>query len=122
MLKSGLIVGGVVLVLGVIAGATLTPLCIPCLAVLGGLGSGYLAGPFARPGDANAGARVGAGAGAIGGGGGLVGHLIAGGINAVLVGPQGASDILSQLGIPSSSNPTYYYAGAVGGAFCLGLF
>lgn len=48
MLKSGLIVGVVMIVLAI--GSTLiSPLCAPCVALLAGLGAGYLACVFDRP-------------------------------------------------------------------------
>ncbi len=125
MLKSGLILAGVTLVLGTI-GAFIFPLiCVPCVALLGGIGAGYLAGQFDRPMAAGAAAQKGAGAGAIGGVGALVAHLIGGVGNAFLVGPEGASDLLNNLGLDVGSgatDPIAYYGGALGSACCFGLF
>lgn len=124
MLKSGLIIGGVMLVLA-IGGSLLSPLCVPCLALFAGLGAGYLAGMFDKPGLQNAGVRSGASAGAIGGVGGLIGQLIGGGLNAVIVGPQGAQDLLRQISpdlVTGSTDPTAYYIGVFGSACCIGIF
>lgn len=120
MLKSGLIIGVVMLVLSI--GTTLiTPLCVPCLALLAGVVAGYLAGTFDKPLASGASAQVGAGAGAIGGVGALLGHLIGGAVNFALVGPQGAAELMGELGLPTTSDPTAYYVGAIGGPCCLGL-
>lgn len=120
MLKSGLIIGLVTLIFA--GGASLiTPLCVPCLALLGGLGTGYLAGSFDKPLDSGASTRKGAGAGAIAGVGALGGHLLGGGINAALVGPQGAADLMNTLGLPATTDPTTYYTSVIGGSFCFGL-
>lgn len=120
MLKSGLIIGVVMLVL-TIGVALITPLCVPCLALLAGAGAGYLAGVFDKPSASGASAQTGAGAGAIGGIGALIGHLAGGAANVILVGPEGAANLLQGLGLPTSIDPTTYYAGAIGGACCFGL-
>jgi hypothetical protein len=120
MLKSGLIIGVVMLVL-TIGVALITPLCVPCLALLAGAGAGYLASVFDKPSASGASAQTGAGAGAIGGVGALIGHLAGGVANVILVGPEGAADLLQGLGLPTSSAPTGYYAGTIGGTCCFGL-
>jgi hypothetical protein len=124
MLKSGLITAGVMLVLA-IGVSLLSPICVPCLAIFVGLGAGYLAGLFDKPASNGAVAKAGAAAGAIGGVGAIVGHLIGGVINVFIVGPEKAMELMRQWGFPSdmldSSNPTAYYAGAFGGACCVGL-
>jgi hypothetical protein len=125
MLKSGLILGGIMLVVGSAGGLLLPPfLCIPCLAVVAGLGAGYLAGQFDRPGPGAAAARTGAGAGAIGGVGALLAHLVAGAGNAYLLGPEAAVDLARALGLDTGSvdNPIAFYGGALAGACCVGLF
>ncbi len=123
MLKSGLIVGGVMFVLA-IGGSLLSPFCVPCLALFAGLGAGYLASLFDKPGAQNAAVRAGTGAGAVGGIGGLVGQFIGGGINAVVVGPEGAAELLRNISpdFAASSDPTSYYAGVFISACCIGLF
>jgi hypothetical protein len=120
MFKSGLIIGAVMLVL-TIGASLLTPLCVPCLALLAGAGAGYLAGMFDKPSASGASAQTGAGAGAIGGVGALIGHLAGGAANAIFVGPEDVADLLRGLGLPASSDPTTYYVGAIGGACCIGL-
>lgn len=124
MLKSGLIIGGVMLVLA-IGASLLSPICVPCLALFAGLGAGYLVGLFDKPGLQNAAVRGGASAGAIGGVGALIGQLIGGGINAVIVGPEGAQQLIQQIApdlATGSTNSGAYYAGVFGSAFCIGLF
>jgi hypothetical protein len=131
MVRAGLIIGGVMLVSALLVfgggylGLPLPPgICIPCLALFAGALAGYLAGQFDRPASTQDAARVGAGAGAIGGAGALLGHVTTGLATAVMVGPEGAADILRQFGIDigPSGGPAAYYGGAVGGACCFGLF
>lgn len=124
MLKSGLIIGGVMLVLA-IGASLLSPICVPCLALFAGLGAGYLAGMFDKPSLQNIGVRSGASAGAIGGVGALIGQLIGGGINAVVVGPEGAQQFMQQIApdlATGSTNSAAYYFGVFGSACCIGLF
>jgi hypothetical protein len=123
MLKSGLIIGGVTLLLATLFGL-LFPLCVPCLALALGAGAGYLAGQFERPSETGRGAGVGAGAGALAGVGALIGHVVGGLINAVITGPEGSARLLEQLGIDvgnTGSNPVAYYGGALVVACCFGL-
>jgi hypothetical protein len=121
MLRSGLIAAAAMLVLAI--GVTLlSPYCVPCVALLIGLGAGGLAGMFDKPANGGASAQSGAEAGALGGLGAILGHLIGGGLNAVLVGPGGAARVLSQIGVSEPGmTPTSYYAFTFGGACCLGL-
>ncbi len=125
MVKSGLIIGGVMLVLGTIFGF-LFPLCIPCLALFAGAGAGYLAGMFDKPmGGTGGSAKVGAGAGAIGGAGALIGHIVGGMATALVYGPQASVDLMRQFGVdvPASAatGGVGFYAGAFGAACCFGL-
>jgi hypothetical protein len=125
MLKAGLILGGVALVLGTIGAFVFPLICVPCVALLAGIGAGYLAGQFDKPGAAGTAAQKGAGAGAIGGVGALLAHLIGGVSNAFLIGPEGASDLLRDLGLDvggAATDPATYYISAFGSACCLGLF
>jgi hypothetical protein len=125
MLKSGLIIGGSMLVVSVIL-AFLFPLCIPCLALFAGAGAGYLAGSFDRPGNNSLAVQRGAAAGAIGGLGALFGHLIGGLAAAVFIGPEAATDLARQFGIDpgasAATNPAAYYGGALLTGCCFGLF
>ena len=121
MLKSGLITGAIAIFLA--AGFSLiSPICVPCIALLLGAGAGYLNGVFDRPSAQNSALKAGAGSGAIGGGGALVGHLIGGALNAVVVGPESVRQMLEQFGLSASDDPVVYYGGVFGGACCLGLF
>jgi hypothetical protein len=122
MLKSGLIVGAVSFLLSVVAGAVVSPLCGFCVGLFAGLGAGYLAGLFDKSPDSGGAAKSGAGAGAIAGVGALIGLVIAGGINAVIVGPEGAAALMEGFGVTTSTDPTSYYIGAIGGPCCMGLF
>ena len=127
MLKSGLILGVVALLLA-IGAALLSPLCVPCLTLLLGLGAGYLAGAFDKPSEKRGSTKSGAIAGAIGGAGALIGQAVGAVINSQLVGPGGAIQLIRQLGIqlPSGATPTDiatgYWGGVIGSTCCLGLF
>ena len=127
MLKSGLILGVVALLLA-IGAALLSPLCVPCLTLLLGLGAGYLAGAFDKPSEKRGSTKSGAIAGAIGGAGALIGQAVGAVINSQLVGPGGAIQLIRQLGIqlPSGTTPadiaTGYWGGVIGSTCCLGLF
>ena len=123
MLRSGLILGAVMLGIG--GGlAFLFPLCVPCLALLAGAGAGYLAGVWDRPGENGRAIQRGAGAGAIGGVGALLGHVAGGLASAAFVGPQGALDFARELGLDlgvGAADPAVYYASATAAACCFGL-
>ena len=125
MLKAGLILGAVMLVLAGITGAVNFQLCAPCLALFAGLGAGYLAGLFDKPGSNGVSAKAGAGAGAIGGIGAVLGHLAGGLIGALTMGPEKASQLMEQLGLPAAGTgpgtEVGYWVGAIGGSCCLGL-
>jgi len=121
MVRSGLILAAVALIFS--ASATLiSPLCTPCLAIFMGFFAGYLAGIQDKPRDEAKAAKMGGGAGAIGGVGALLGQFIGAAINARMVGPEGAMDMLSQFNIPLDMDITIpYWAGVVSSAFCFGL-
>ena len=120
MIKAGLILGAVMLVLG-IGGSLISPICVPCLAVAAGIGAGYLAGVFDKPITSGGSAKVGAIAGAIGGVGALLGQIIGGILNAILVGPEGAMDMLEQFGLPIAYDPNLYYISFIGSGVCFGV-
>lgn len=123
MLKSGLIFGGVMAVLGTIFGA-LFPLCASCLALFAGAGAGYLSGVFDQPADQGSSAKSGAGAGAIGGAGALIGHVLGGMGLAIVRGPQSGADLMRQFGVPVDTSPagnTGFYAGSFIASCCFGL-
>lgn len=120
MFKSGVIFAVVSLVLA--TGSTLlSPMCTPCLALFLGLGAGFLAGVFDKPADGGKSAKTGAGAGAIGGIGATLGQFVGAGLNALLVGPEGAARIMEQFGLETGSQAGIefgYWAGVIGSALC----
>ena len=122
MYRSGLIVGGVSLLLAL--GVTLlTPCCVPVLALLLGLGAGYLAGVFDKPASRDTARKNGAIAGAIGGMGALLGEMIGAVINANLVGPAQVAQMMQNLGLPTAPGmltPHFYWTSVIGLNFCLG--
>jgi hypothetical protein len=120
MLKSGLIIGVIMLVLA-IGSSLISPLCVLCLTLFAGVGAGYLAGVFDIPLESGQSAKIGAGAGAIAGVGAWLGHLVGGAANAVIVGPEATAQLMRDLGLPASVDPSTYYAAALGGGCCLGL-
>jgi hypothetical protein len=118
MLKSGFIMGAVMFLLALGAAAIISPLCTPCVALLAGLGAGYLACHFDRPLEQSEAFRKGAIAGAIAGGLGIIGQLIAAVINANLVQPEMLNQILGQ----DVVTPELLWISQLGGALCIGLF
>lgn len=124
MLKSGLIVGGVMLIVGG-AFAFLFPLCVPCLALLAGAGAGYLAGLWDRPADNGRAVQRGALAGALGGVGALVGHIGGGLGAAAFTGPQTSLELARRLGLDVGNagavSPAVFYGTAGLTGCCFGL-
>jgi hypothetical protein len=123
MLKSGLIFGGVALVVAL--GVTLVmPYCVPCLALLLGLAAGYVAGIFGKPADQPTATKSGAIAGALGGVGVVLGEMIGAVINGFIVGPEGIAQVISNLGISSAIQltPDIYWVANLGMNLCLSLF
>lgn len=123
MLKSSLIIGVAAFLLGT-GIALLSPLCVPCVAIFLGLAAGGLAGVFDKPLSSSASAKGGALAGAIGGIGAILGQMAGAGVNAVLVGPEGAQAFMQQFGMPLPSSGNFgaaYYFGVFGSACCVGL-
>jgi hypothetical protein len=124
MRKAVLIVG--IASFFVFLGVTLfLPPCALCIAMLAGAVAGWLAVLWGQPIDENQASGIGAKAGALAGIGALVGQLVGGVLNALLVSPQDAIEILKSLGIPSSdlvmASNAAYYLGAIGGEVCCGL-
>jgi hypothetical protein len=123
MRKSGLIFSVVAILFG-IGLSLLSPICVPCLAVFLGLGAGYLAGVFDKPVESSASGKSGAIAGVIGGVGALLGQGIGSVINASIVGPERAVELIRQLGVPTSSVGSIqsgYWGGLIGVTCCAGL-
>jgi hypothetical protein len=125
MWKSGLIVGVVALLFG-FAATFVSPLCAPCVALFAGLGAGYLAGWFDRPGDQGSATKSGAAGGAIAGFGGLAGNMIAAVVNIVVVGPARAAQIAHQFGLPGDASGAAfvnsYYVSSLIMPLCIALF
>jgi hypothetical protein len=122
MLKSGAILAVVSLVLALGVTTLCIPACVPCVGLLLGLGAGLLTGALDRPSNAGKAAKAGAGAGALGGIGAIVGQMLGAGVNGVIVGPEGAAQLLEQLGIEAGTNvatDAEYWLGVTGGALCL---
>lgn len=109
MLKAGLVglAAGVLFGMGI---TLLLPYCTPCAAVAIGLGVGFLACLWDKPTVQGSAAATGAKAGAIAGGGHLVGQLLGMLLNGLLVGPQGAAELLRDLGLSTEamSSRTYW--------------
>lgn len=120
MVKAGLIFGVVMLVLG-IGGSLITPICVPCIALMAGLGAGYLASVYEKRATSGDTAKTGAGAGAIAGAGALIGQLAGSIINSMIVGPDTAAELLESWGVSAVSDPIFYYVGAIGGGLCFGI-
>ena len=122
MYKSGLIFGGIMLVVAL--GVTLVlPYCVPCAALLLGLAAGYVAGVFGKPPGQPVATRSGAIAGAIAGAGVIIGEMIGAIINAVAVGPEKIAQLMQTLGISLGTSMTTgeYWAAQLGVNFCLSL-
>lgn len=118
-LKAGLIglaVGGL-FGLGI---TLLVPYCTPCAAVVIGLGAGFLACLWDKPSENSGSAGLGAKAGALAGVGHLAGQLLGMLANGLLVGPEGAAETLSQLGIdvPSMTSANYWVSQVVVNGGC----
>ena len=100
----------------------LSPLCLPCVAVVAGLLVGYLGANADRPSHSRLVNGPSAIAGLFAGLGLLLGQMAGSAVNATLVGAQGAGNILSQLGIESGpSVEAGYYGGVIGIICCIGL-
>ncbi|MBN1219874.1 MAG: hypothetical protein JXM69_13175 [Anaerolineae bacterium] len=123
MIQAGLIVG-VITVVFILGFTLISPFCTPCVAIFMGLGAGFLAGVFDKPLDNSGSAKSGAAAGAIGGVGAIIGQMIGTAVNGLMVGSEGAADIVQQLGLPVDSAAGFdmgYWGGLIGSACCFGL-
>ncbi len=120
MIKAGLILGAVMLVLG-IGGSLISPICVPCLALVAGIAAGYLACIFDKPLTSGGAAKAGAIAGAIGGAGALLGQIIGSILNSIWVDPQTVIDLMEQLGLPAAYDPGMVRITQIGGGVCFGL-
>ena len=123
MYKSGLIFGGIMLIVALVITLFL-PYCVPCVALLLGLAAGYVAGIFGKPAGQPSATKSGAIAGAIAGAGVILGEMIGAVINAFSVGPEKITQILQSLGISGSIQMTSgeYWAAQIGVNLCISLF
>lgn len=123
MFKSGLIVAAIALLFGL--GLTLlSPVCTPYVAVILGVLAGYLAGVFDKPADNSSATRTGAGGGLVASIGVILGQMFGAVANSMLVGPEGAQQLLDSFGAPSPYSPAVmpgYYFGVIGSAICFSL-
>ncbi|MEW6086425.1 MAG: hypothetical protein AB1607_17710 [Chloroflexota bacterium] len=116
MVKAGLIAGGVMLVLVLIA-AVFSPFCALCIPLVAGLAAGYMTGTFEKMPATTV--KNGAIAGAIAGGLGLVGQMLASVINALVL--QNPNNQINDLfGVPAA-DPSAVWIGQLGFACCIGL-
>jgi hypothetical protein len=123
MVKSGLLFGAISFVLVLGTATLLTPFCAPCLGLVFGLASGYVAGIYDKPTNSGESIRSGAIAGAIAGSLGFVGGLIGGAINGAVMDPSNLEAIYKTLGIPNVSiDQTTIWTLQLAGAACIGLF
>jgi hypothetical protein len=109
MLKAGLagLVAGALFGMGI---TLLLPYCTPCAAIAIGLGVGFLACLWDKPTSQSSVAATGAKAGVIAGGGHLVGQVLGMVLNGLLVGPQGAAELLRDLGLSTEAmSPRVYW-------------
>lgn len=123
MFKAGIIIGLVALLFAV-GVALLSPLCVPCLTLLLGLGAGFLAGVFEQPEEGNETLKTGAIAGVIAGIGMALGQAIGAVINSIIVGPEGAAQLLENFGFQTGGQAAIgssYWIGIIGGTVCFGL-
>jgi len=100
----------------------ISPLCLPCVAVMAGLTVGYMATNVDRPPYSQMVTGPAAIAGLFAGFGMLLGQMAGTGINTMLVGPQGVGEILSQIGVDAGVNmEAGYYGGVIAGICCIGV-
>jgi hypothetical protein len=100
----------------------LSPLCLPCVAVVAGLLVGYFGANADKPPYSRLVNGPSAISGLFAGLGLLLGQMAGSAINATLVGAQGVGDILSQMGFETGpSVEAGYYGGIIGSICCIGL-
>jgi hypothetical protein len=125
MKKSGLIAGIATLLFSFGAAIVISPICVPCLALIFGLLAGYLTGVFDKPGDQNRSIKSGALAGLLSGIGMLLGQIIGAVTNSVLVGPEGVARMLAQMGFFAGGPAQiaqYYWIVTILSTACLVMF
>ncbi len=123
MITSGLILGFIALILS-LGGTLILPLCTPCIAIFLGPISGFLAPQFEKPIEKQPAVTRGAYAGVIAGIGAFLGQAIGAIINSIIVGPEGAADMMQSLGLPTTYGygfGTGYWIGIIGSTLCISL-
>ncbi len=128
MYKSGLILGGMTLLIAAVVTAGVGPLCTPCFVLFLGLAAGYATSLFDKPPSSSSASRRGAISGAIAGIGAVLGLGIGSAINGIAVGPERAlqltQPLIQSLGFPTMSSPEYasaYWVALVGWAVSCGV-
>lgn len=122
MKKSGLILGLVALVVAV-GGTVISPLCTPCLVLFVGAIAGYLAGVFDKPTEKASAVKSGALAGLLASIGAILGQIGGSVINGIVVGPEGAMNLVRQLGFSAggADMSSVYWISLVISTLCFGL-
>lgn len=125
MRKSSLIAGGAALLFSFGAAIVVSPLCVPCLAILFGLLAGYLAGVFDKPLDQNRSVKTGTLAGLLGALGMLLGQMLGAVLNGLMIGAEGAAHLLARMGFATGGPQqfsSFYWIGLVLSTACLVVF
>ncbi len=123
MIKAGIIVGFIAMFFAV-GVALLSPVCVPCVALLLGIAAGFLGGMFEKPAEGKETTRVGGLAGLISGIGIALGQLIGAIVNSQLVGPDGAAEMMRNFGLQGGGAGAFensYWVGVVASTVCFGL-
>lgn len=122
MKKSALIFGVIAFVVA-LGGTVISPLCTPCLVLFVGAFAGYLAGVFDKPVEKPAAVKGGALAGLLAGIGVILGQIVGAIINGASVGPEGAMQIMRQLGISGGTGDvsTAYWTSLVVSTACFAI-
>ncbi len=128
MYRSGLILGGITLLVTAVVTAAISPICTPCFVFFLGAGAGYVTGLFNKPSSNGNASKAGAISGALAGIGALLGLSIGSAINGLAVGPERAlqmsQPLIQQLGLPAmnaSQYATTYWFAIVGWALFCGV-
>lgn len=122
MVKSGLIFGVVAFVL-ILLVTLLSPFCGICLGLVIGIAAGYVAGVFGKPVSSSESVKMGAIAGVIAGAIGLVGQLIGGVLNSMVVNPAALEQFYKTFGLPNISlTQSQITTSQLLAAGCVGLF
>lgn len=128
MYRSGLILGGITLLISAVVTAAISPICTPCFVIFLGVGAGYVTGLFNKPPSNGIASKAGAISGALAGIGALLGLSIGSAINGFVVGPERAlqfsQPFMQQLGLPTMNAAQYattYWFAIVGWALFCGI-